>query len=195
MPEGIREYLSDIYIHSTSTTVSNIANNIIEQTPDKSPPSKSTVKSINIRSSSCLNTTWQKIFSWALCTFSPSPKKREATTIQFLMRERSVLLQPTMNEPVGTPMSVIYSNLQIWSINANIVILRVGLLKIHKLCQKIQHFIHIFQEVNLDLLDCSIRRFIQELFNQNFVNKIFCYNTNTNANTLETWRYHDSCCK
>lgn len=102
------------------------------------------------------------------------------------MSKRSALLQPATNEPVGIPMIEIHNNLQIWSINANTILLRSGLAELHELCQQIQKYnisIICFQEVNLDLLNYNIRISIEEVFNQYFVNKVYFSNTPLRAPT------------
>lgn len=83
-------------------------------------------------------------------------------------------------------MTEIHNNLQIWSINANTILLRSGLAELHELCHQIQKYnisIICFQEVNLNLLDYNIRQSIEAVFNQYFVNKVYCSNTPLQAPT------------
>ena len=102
------------------------------------------------------------------------------------MRERTTLLQPITNEYIGDPMTEVHNNLRIWSINANTILLRSGLAELHELCHQVQKYnisILCFQEVNLDLLNHNIRRSIEQVFNQYFVNKVYFSNTPTKAPT------------
>ena len=134
---------------------------------------ESTPHLANKKSNARLNTTWQQVFSKAL---RPPVNIKENNTIQFPTRERTALLQPATNEQIGAPMTEVHDNLRIWSVNANTILLRSGLAELHELCIQIKKFnisIICFQEVNIDLLDYKMRKAIEAVFNQYFVNKIY----------------------
>ena len=50
------------------------------------------------------------------------------------MRERTALLKPATDEQIGTQMTEVHTNLRVWSVNANTLLLRSGLAELHKLC-------------------------------------------------------------